>query len=273
MNPYNSHNSQFLSSEELRDLGVKCGERCFVHWSCVLIGCDRIELGDDVRIDAYCQLSAGAEGFIKIGDKTHIASHVLIMGATGVTIGKGVGLAAGTKVYTSSDSFNGGGLIGPQHLLQHRKLFNAAVIMEDFTATGANTVVLAGSHMKLGAVAHTNSVVRGELEPLGIYKGFPAEKIGVRKPTFLGYVSFEYPQYPLEELLPYKYGENQGSGEELPERKTSPTEADNIAESGFPVVHPLECKIDCHQKQADSQNHGATSNLVDLKKRKTHKPL
>ncbi|EQD33256.1 galactoside O-acetyltransferase, partial [mine drainage metagenome] len=57
----------FLDAAELKALGLDSyGKNVLISRKCSIYGASRIELGDNVRIDDFCVLSAG-DGGIKIG--------------------------------------------------------------------------------------------------------------------------------------------------------------------------------------------------------------
>src|SRR3954470_8427686 len=77
-----------------------------------VIGAERVSLGSNVRIDAFVVLSAGAGG-ITIGDYVHIGAHAFLAGAAPIRIEDFCGLSGRVSIYSSSDDYSGGSLIGP----------------------------------------------------------------------------------------------------------------------------------------------------------------
>jgi galactoside O-acetyltransferase len=66
----------FLTEEELAALGLaSCGEDVKISRKTSIYGAERIAIGDHVRIDDFCVISAGAGG-ISIGSHVHIAVYV-----------------------------------------------------------------------------------------------------------------------------------------------------------------------------------------------------
>src|SRR5438105_2319857 len=97
----------------LDNLGMKVGRNCKISPHAQFYGLDRIEIGDNVRIDDFCIISAG-KGGIKIGSNIHIAAHCFMAGAAEIQIDDYVGVGVRSVIHSSSDDFSGNYLIGPQ---------------------------------------------------------------------------------------------------------------------------------------------------------------
>src|ERR1043166_228298 len=69
-----TYNGKFLTRPELEALGVICdGDDVSVHKSVVIINPEGLHLGNHVRIDPFCVLSATKS--IRLHDRVHIAGH------------------------------------------------------------------------------------------------------------------------------------------------------------------------------------------------------
>jgi len=166
-------NADFLSDEKLRSLGFKrigCSVR--IHPSCVLIGCERIEIGDHVRIDPFCLISAGES--INIGDYVHIAANCSLTGSECINIGPFVGISHGARVFSASDDYSADAVLSPNVPDDVRSVIKAPVTLEEHSCVGAGTVLLPGATLRAGSTVGALSLVRGTLEPWTVYAGIPA---------------------------------------------------------------------------------------------------
>lgn len=132
-----------------------------------------IEIGNHVAIDKgfYCTTS------LKIGDYVHISPYVTCIGGKdGKFILKGFNnVMAGARIVCGSDRFDDSGLFGaliPDEFKGTQVI--KPVIMEEFSNVGTNAVVLPGSILRKGVLLSVGSVLIGDTEEWGIYKGNPA---------------------------------------------------------------------------------------------------
>jgi acetyltransferase-like isoleucine patch superfamily enzyme len=132
-----------------------------------------IEIGNHVAIDRgfYCTTA------LKIGDYVHISPYVTCIGGKqGQFILKGFNnVMAGARIVCGSDRFDDSGLFGaliPDEFKGTQII--KPVIMEEFSNIGTNAVVLPGSILRKGVLLTVGSVLIGDTEEWGIYKGNPA---------------------------------------------------------------------------------------------------
>jgi acetyltransferase-like isoleucine patch superfamily enzyme len=130
-------------------------------------------IGNHVAIDkgVYCSTN------IEIGDYVHISPYVTIIGGKdGKFIAKGFNnIMAGARIICGSDRFDDSGLFGamiPKHL-KGRQIIKP-VIMEEFSNIGTNAIVMPGSTLRQGVLLAAGSLLMGDTEPWGVYKGNPA---------------------------------------------------------------------------------------------------
>jgi galactoside O-acetyltransferase len=70
----------FYSKNELVEIGFKSiGDNVLISNRCSIYNPKNIELGNNVRIDDFCVISAG-NGGIKLGNNVHIAIFCSLMG-------------------------------------------------------------------------------------------------------------------------------------------------------------------------------------------------
>ena len=131
-----------------------------------------IKIGNHVAIDwgFYCTTA------LEVGNYVHISPHVSCIGSEGRFIIKGFNnIMAGARIICCSDRFDDSGLFGaliPKEL--KGKQIVGDVIMEEFSNIGTNAIVLPNSILRKGVLLTAGSLLIGDTEEWGIYKGNPA---------------------------------------------------------------------------------------------------
>lgn len=175
--------NQFWTSEELRAMSIKCGDKCLIHKTTILVNAHNLKLGSNVRIDGFSVISAGIG--ITIGSNVHVAGYVSLFGGAGIEVDDYASIASGAKVYSISDDVNGRGLVGPcvpDHL---RHLHKGRVVLGAHSVLSINTSVMPGAHLPEGATLLPYSTLmkqKEELLPFSIYSGVPAKWIKAKEP-------------------------------------------------------------------------------------------
>ena len=141
-------------------------------------------LGDHIAIDkgVYCTVNA------IIGDYTHISPYVTIIGGkTGEFISKGFNnIMAGARIICGSDRFDDSGLFGAMIPKEYKgKQIIEPVVMEMFSNIGTNAIVLPGSTLREGVLLSAGSLLMGDTEAWGVYKGNPAVLVKKINPTII----------------------------------------------------------------------------------------
>jgi len=152
-----------------------------------------MEIGDDVILDSDITIKqkdtciigkhvAIDKGFyctteLSIGDYVHISPYVTIIGGKNTSfIAKGFNnIMAGARIVCASDRFDGSGLFGAMipNQLKGKQIIEP-VIMEEFSNIGTNAIVLPGSILRKGVLLTAGSLLIGDTEEWGVYKGNPA---------------------------------------------------------------------------------------------------
>lgn len=176
-------NAEFFTSDELKALGITCGDRCLVHKTCIIVNPSKLTLGNDVRIDGFCTISCG--NGIKIGSYVHIAGYVSLFGGAEIEIMDYASIASGSKIYSVSDDLMGRGFVGPCVDMSLRHLHKGKVILEEHSVLAVNTVVMPKSTLRYGSVLLPFSLLLGDTEKMSIYSGNLAKKTKDRLDTFL----------------------------------------------------------------------------------------
>ncbi|MCL4798416.1 MAG: acyltransferase [Burkholderiales bacterium] len=175
----------FLSRQALRRLGfADIGADVLVSDKASIHGAPRIALGDRVRIDDFCVLSAG-EGGISIGSYVHVACQCTLIGKARIELEDFSNLSGRVAVYSSTDDFSGAGMTNPTVPLEYRRVTDAPVRIGRHVVIGTGTVVLPGVTIGEGAAVGALSLVKKSLEPFTLYAGIPARRIGARSRALL----------------------------------------------------------------------------------------
>jgi dTDP-4-amino-4,6-dideoxy-D-glucose acyltransferase len=147
-------------------------------------GVNRIDIGNNVRIDDFCVLSAGSEG-INIGNFIHIAVYTSLIGAGKISISDFCNLSSRVSIYSSNDYYSGSSLTNPTVPEQFKKVNHAAVFLGKHVIIGSGSVVLPGVTIEEGVAIGALSLVNKDCESFGVYTGCPIKKIKERKRDLL----------------------------------------------------------------------------------------
>ena len=139
----------------------------------LLVNKDLIINGSHVAIDKgfYCTTNT------TIGSYVHIGPYVTIIGGENSSFtAKGFNnIMAGARIICGSDRFDDSGLFGamiPSELKGTQVI--QPVVMEEFSNIGTNAIVLPGSILRRGVLLTAGSLLIGDTEEWGVYKGNPA---------------------------------------------------------------------------------------------------
>ena len=146
--------------------------------------CSRISLGDNVRIDDFCVLSAGSGG-IEIGDYVHVAVYTSLIGTGRIVLSDFCNLSSRVSVYSSSDDYSGAFMTNPMVPAKYTGVTHADVLMGKHVIVGAGSVILPGVTLGEGVSVGALSLVNRDCEPFSIYAGIPARRFGERKRDLL----------------------------------------------------------------------------------------
>lgn len=143
---------------------------------------DVFEVGDDSVIDDFCYFSTR----VSIGRGSHIASNCTVGGGRDhrFRLGDLSSLSAGVRVWCASDDFIRDivALVPPGIEDPKRHLITGDVVLGDYTAVGANSVVMPDNRIPDGTVIGALSYVPPghQFEPWSVYAGIPVRRIGAR---------------------------------------------------------------------------------------------
>lgn len=110
---------------------------------------------------------------VSIGTGTIIGRHCMLDGRAPLTIGNHVNIGGRSQFFTGTHVVD-----SPDFAAEF-----LPVTIEDHVWIAVSAIVLPGVTIGRGAVVAAGSVVTTDLEPMGIYAGVPARKIGERSST------------------------------------------------------------------------------------------
>jgi galactoside O-acetyltransferase len=155
------------------------GENIIIYDPISLIHPEKMVLKSHIMLSEFSYLASGKGLFI--GNFTHISTHCSILGGGFCIINDFVGVTAGTRLITGSESILGNGIsCGPMIPPEFRDNFQSYIIIEKHAFIGTNVVILPGITIGEGAVIAAGSIIKKNIEPWGIYSGSPARRIGTR---------------------------------------------------------------------------------------------
>jgi len=172
-----------LSETELGQLGLKhFGKNCRVHRTVQFFCPENVSIGDNVRIDCFSLISAGAEG-VWIGNHVHIGAGCYLFGGGGKLVLEDFsGTSPRVTILTASDDFTDGYLRGPVIPEQYKKVKRGDVVLKMNVGVATGSVVLPGVTIGLNACVGALTVVSRDVPDHALIVGNPARQIAQRDP-------------------------------------------------------------------------------------------
>ena len=149
-----------------------------------LFRCANISIGDNVRIDDFCVLSAG-DGGIHIGNHVHVAVYTSLIGRGRITLDDFCNLSSRVSIYSSSDDYSGATMTNPTVPARYTGVTHADVHVGRHVIIGCGSVVLPGVRLEEGVAVGALSLVKDSCAPFGIYAGNPARRVRERQQDLL----------------------------------------------------------------------------------------
>ncbi len=173
----------YLSQKQLQKKGFKSlGKNVKVSTKASIYDCDKIEIGDNSRIDDFCLLS----GKIKIGKHIHITPYCnLAGGEKGIIIGDFSTLAYGVNVFTQSDDYLGDSMTNSTIPTAYKKEIKKKIQIAKHVIIGAGSYILPGVKLKEGTAIGAMSLMLHSSKAWKVYAGIPAKIIKNRKKRVL----------------------------------------------------------------------------------------
>ncbi len=161
----------FYSPEDLLTLGLaRFGSNVLISRKASLYNPGNIAIGDNVRIDDFCVLSAG-EGGIEIGSYVHLAVYTSLIGAGKIDIRDFCNLSSRVSIYSSNDDYSGLSMTNPMVPDHFKKVQSADVLLEKHVIVGSGSIVLPGVTPHEGVAIGALSLVKETCHAFGIYAG------------------------------------------------------------------------------------------------------
>ena len=174
-----------LTHDQIQELGfAHVGDNCRLSDKASYYNCKHIHIGNNVRIDDFCVLSAG-KGGIYIGDYIHIAVYSSLIGAAKITLDDFSNISSRVSIYSSSDDYSGASMTNPMVPAEFTNVTHADVNIGRHVIIGSGSVVLPGITLEEGVAVGALSLVTKKCQSFGIYSGVPAKRIKERKRDFL----------------------------------------------------------------------------------------
>ncbi|MBA7751027.1 acyltransferase [Enterobacter sp. RHBSTW-01064] len=165
-----------LTREEIEQIGfASIGENIHISTKASFYGISKIHIGNNVRIDDYCVISAG-EGGVFIGNYIHIAVYSSLIGAGKITVMDFSNISSRVSIYSSNDDYSGESMTNPMVPTELTNVYHASVTINKHVIIGSGCVILPGVVIGEGTAIGALSLVKSDCEPFSIYVGNPAYK-------------------------------------------------------------------------------------------------
>jgi dTDP-4-amino-4,6-dideoxy-D-glucose acyltransferase len=175
----------WMTLEQIKVMGFAAvGHKVLLSDKASYYNCANIRIGNNVRVDDFCVLSAGTGGIV-LGDYIHIAVYCLLIGAGRIEMADFSGLSSRVSVYSSNDDYSGASLTNPTVPKEFSGVVDADVFFGKHVIIGSGSIILPGVTLQEGAAVGALSLVIRDCESFRVYSGNPAKKIGQRKRDML----------------------------------------------------------------------------------------
>lgn len=175
----------FLTREQLEDIGFSgLGRDVLISEKASIYNPAGITIGNHVRIDDFCVLSAGAGG-ISIGSHVHIAVYASLIGAGNIRLSDYCNLSSRVSIYSSNDDYSGQTLTNPTIPGQYKAVVHKDVFLGKHVIVGSGSVILPGVILDEGVAIGALSLVNKHCEAFCIYAGNPVKRIKARSRALL----------------------------------------------------------------------------------------
>jgi dTDP-4-amino-4,6-dideoxy-D-glucose acyltransferase len=173
--------SDFLSTAEIKELGFRhTGNGIRISRRAVFFAPERMSIGQETRIDAFCVLCAGPDG-LTIGRNVHMSAHIVVVGRARVDIGDFCTISVRCSIFSSNDDYTGAAMANPTVPDAYRLAVDAPVRIEDHVIIGAGSVILCGVTIGQSAAVGALSLVKRDVPAFAIVAGSPARPVSQRQ--------------------------------------------------------------------------------------------
>lgn len=174
-----------LTREEIEQMGfASVGNNVFISTKASFYGTSKIHIGNNVRIDDFCVISAG-EGGVYIGNYIHIAVYSSLIGSGRITLMDYSNISSRVSIYSSNDDYSGNYMSNPMVPNEFTNVMHAPVVIGRHVIIGSGSVILPGVVLGDGAAIGALSLVKDNCDNFYIYAGNPLKKIKPRTQNLL----------------------------------------------------------------------------------------
>lgn len=180
----NMCNNTFYSEDELKYLGIKrYGYNVLISKNAILYNPDKLEIGNNVRIDDFTTIS----GKVVLGDYIHIAQFCSLYGGNeGIYMENFSGISSKCTIYATSNDYSGESMTNPMVPAEYKTTDkNYPVKLEKHVVIGCSSVILPGVIVKEGSSVGAMSLITKSLQPWGVYAGIPVRYLKERSKKIL----------------------------------------------------------------------------------------
>ncbi len=172
----------FLTKQELQKMGFKkFGQNLKLSRKASYYMCDKISIGNNVRIDDFCILI----GNITIHDYVHIGAYCGLHASLGSIVFRDFScISSNVTIYSSTDDYSGNSMTNAVIDRHYTNISYADVIIDRFSIVGTGSTILQNAIISEGVSVGAMSLVNKKLEPWKIYAGVPCKVIKdkIKKP-------------------------------------------------------------------------------------------
>ena len=158
-------------NEAVKSEFKKCGENVFIGHNTVFTNPENVSIGNNVRIDPFCYISAGE---LEIGDNVQITSHAVLGGRRKIKLGNWTFIGYGSQLFTVSEDYSGNHGPVNDHW-GHNKTYEGDIIFNDYCGIASGVMVMPGVELPIGCTIGAKSFVytKNKLTPWSIWIGNP----------------------------------------------------------------------------------------------------
>ncbi len=173
----------YLSQDELDAMGfARLGRNVRISSKASLYDTDKMEIGDNSRIDDFCVVS----GKLTIGRNVHIAPFCLIAGGEpGIEMADFSGLAYGVQLFAQSDDYSGRTMTNPTVPAAYKRELKRKVVLGRHVILGAGAIVFPGVTLADGTAVAAGALLTKSTQEWSIYAGSPARRVKERSRNLL----------------------------------------------------------------------------------------
>lgn len=170
----------WLTQTQIEEMGfASVGSPVFLSEKASFYHCENIRIGNHVRIDDFCVLTAG-KGGIEIGNYIHLAAYCLLEGDGKIELSDFSGLSARVSIFSSFKHCRAEAIAYLQMSEEMALYENGDVLLKSQSGSGVGSVILPKVTLEVGSGSLLSSVIIKNCKALDIYFGRPARWIKQR---------------------------------------------------------------------------------------------